>query len=303
MCRYIGRLIASVIFLFIACCSSAFCQSAFDDASGESSIYINDGGFARVNVSDTSVKTGFVFDMTNKPYFFGVELSGKLSGSFASLFEAGKPSPEARIRLSFGKRFLFSDEPQGEPTPGHLTDDWITLHLGYRRANYKLVAEGETFANQVRKQPFDGFSAILAYNALFKSKHGPILFGISGGAEHRNNIDELDEVEVNDQVFTSADGTTQRSIVAKQKAFRGAYERVMAAPINTDLVFFPRKFESRIGFNFFTRSNVGQGEKRIEPGIGVFFTKPGEPTKVIGGLSVSLRDGKGRFGLIAGFNF
>ena len=297
MQKYVSRIVAGVAFALLACSSTVLAQTAFEDAGGESSIFINQGGFARVNVTDTTVKIGHVFDNTKNDYFFGVELSGKLSGKFASLFESGKPSPEGQIRLTLGKKKLSLVSSK------HLTTDWLTFHVGYRRASYKLLAEGETFANQVRKEKFDGFSAIMAYNALFKSKRGPVLFGISGGAERRNNIDDLDEVEVNDQVFTSADGTTQRSVVAKQKAFRGTFEKVTAAPINTDLVFFPARFESRIGFNFFTRSNVGEGNKRIEPGFGVFFTKEGEPTKVIGGLSLSVRDGKGRFGLIAGYNF
>lgn len=303
MRSYISRAMAGLAFALFAFSPSVFAQRAFEDAGGDSSIYLNEGGFARINVTDKAVKTGFVFDETNKPLFFGVELTGKLSGKFASLFESGKPSPEGEIRVTVGKKNLFSTRPKGVPSTSRLTSDWLTFNVGYRRASYKLLAEGETFANQVRKQKFDGFSAIVAYNALFKSKRGPWLFGISGGAERRNNIDDLDEVEVNDEVFTSADGTTQRSVVSSQTAFRGTFEKAIAAPINTDLIFFPKKFESTLGLSFFTRSNVGAGNKRIEPGVGVFFTKKGAPTKVIGGLSFSVRDGKGRFGLIAGYNF
>jgi hypothetical protein len=303
MLGHLSRVAAVVAFTLIVCPCAALAQTAFEDAGGDSSIFIKDGGFARVNVTDSAVKVGYVFDKTDMDYFFGVELSGKLSGKFAGLFESGKPSPEGRIRVSVGKKFLISNSPKGEPTKGPVTDDWLTFHVGYRRASYRLLFEGETFANQVRKEPFDGFSAILAYNAIFKSKRGPVLFGVSGGAERRNNIDDLDEVEVNDQVFTSSDGTTQRSVVSGQKAFRGEFKEFTAAPINTDLVWFPAKFESTIGLNFFTRSNVGGGKRRIEPGVGLFFTQKGKPTKVIGGVSVSLRDGKGRFGLIAGYNF
>ena len=303
MHSYVSRIVTGLVLLFLAGSPTVYAQRVFEDAGGDSSIYINEGGFARINVTDSAVKTGFIFDVTNKPYFFGVELSGKLSGKFASLFESGKPSPEGQIRLTLGRKNLFSTRPKGVLSSSNLTSDWLTFNIGYRRASYRLLAEDEAFANQVRKQKFDGFSAIVAYNALFKSKRGPVLLGISGGAERRNNIDDLDEVEVNDQVFTSADGTTQRSVVSSQKAFRGAFKRAIAVPINTDLIFFPKKFESTLGLSFFTRSNVGEGDKEIEPGVGVFFTKKGAPTKVIGGLSFSLRDGKGRFGLIAGYNF
>jgi hypothetical protein len=288
----------------ILCCLSSFGQTAFEDASGNSSIVLKDqGGFARVNVSDSSVKLAYLFDMSNRSVYYGFEVSGKLSNDFAGLFSSGTPTPEARFSALVGKRFIFSQKPTGNPTEGALTDDWITLRTGYRRARYKILSEDSVFADQVRKKNFDGFSTLLSYNALFRNSNGPILFGASTGAERRNNIDDLDEVEVNDQVFTSSDGSTQRSVIASQKAFTGVYKESTAIPIYTDLVWFPKQFESRIGLNAFTRSNVGKGNKNFEPGIGLFFTQEGSPTRVLGGISISARDGKARVGLVAGYNF
>jgi len=298
------RIGAAVALTMLVCFSTAHAQDAFEDEKGDSSIFLKDGGgFAHVNVSDTSVKLGHIFERTDKNYFFGFEVTGKLSGDFASLFESHKPSPEAKFNAFIGRKFLFSKKPNDQPTKGPLTDDWLTFRMGYRRARYKLLDEGNTFANQVRKQSFDGFSAIVAYNAQFKSKRGPYIFGVTGGAERRNNVDDLDEVEVNDQVFTSLSGTTQRSVVAKQTALTGTYKEMTAVPIRTDFVWFPAQFKSQIGLNFFTRSNVGQGDKNFEPGVGLFFSKEGAPTRVIGGISISLRDGKARVGLVAGYNF
>lgn len=297
------RTFAAVALTILACLSTV-AQTAFEDASGDGSIVLKDqGGFARVNVSDTSAKIAYLFDMSNKSIYYGFEITGKLNSDFASLFDSGKPSPEARFSALVGKRFIFSTKPKGEPTTGRLTDDWLTFRAGYRRARYKVLSLESTFADQVRKQNFDGFSAIVAYNALFKSSRGPFLFGISSGAERRNNIDDLDEVEVNDQVFTSSNDSTQRSVIARQKAFSGLYKESTAIPINTDLVWFPKQFESRIGFNAFTRSNVGQGDRNFEPGVGLFFTKEGSPTRVLGGITISARDGKARVGLVAGYNF
>lgn len=303
MTSKLKQILAAVI-MTTACCLSTFGQTAFEDASGNSSIVLKDqGGFARVNISDTSAKLAYLFDMSNKSVYYGFEVSGKLNNDFASLFGSGAPSPEARFSALVGKRFIFSKKPEGTPTEGNLTDDWLTFRVGYKRARYKILSEDNAFADQVRKQNFDGFSTLLSYNALFKNSNGPILFGASFGAERRNNIEDLDEVEVNDEVFTSSSGSTQRSVVASQKAFTGVYKESTAIPIYTDLVWFPKKFESRIAFNAFTRSNVGQGDKSFEPGIGLFFTKEGSPTKVLGGISISARDGKARVGLVAGYNF
>jgi hypothetical protein len=280
-------------------------QTAFEDASGDSSILIKDaGGFARINVTDKAVRIGYVLDISNSKLFYGFEVSGKLSGNVASLFNSATPSPEAKFRAIFGRKFLLSEKPRGEPTKGKLTDDWLTFQIGYARARYKLFDENAAFANQVRKQNFDGYSAIVSYNALFRNKRGPILLGISAGVERRNNIEDLDEIDVNDQVAASSSGTTQRTVVAQQKAFSGLYEETTAIPIKSDIVWFPKRFESQIAFNFFTRSNLGQGHRVVEPGVGLFFTKgKAGPTKVLGGISVSIRDGKGKVGLIAGFNF
>jgi hypothetical protein len=304
MTTNLKRAFAAMVFAILGGISPILAQTAFEDAKGDGSIVLKDqGGFARINVGDTSAKIAYLFDMSNQKVYYGFEVSGKLSGDFASLFGSGKPSPEAKFSALVGRRFLFSKKPMGAPTKGPLTDDWLTFRVGYRRARYKILSEDNSFDEQVRKQNFDGFSAIVAYNALFKWSKGPLLLGVASGAERRNNIDDLDEVEVNDEVFTSSSGSTQRSVVARDKAFSGVYKESTAVPIYTDLVWFPKQFESRIGLNFFTRSNVGQGDRNFEPGIGLFFTKAGSPTRVLGGISVSARDGKGRVGLIAGFNF
>ena len=292
MYRTITRLALSLVLTLLSLPCISHAQTAFEDASGDSSILMKDaGGFARVNVSDTSVRIGYLFDLSNSDIFYGFEVSGKLSGKFASLFAANKPSPEGRFRFNVGRRFLLSDKPHGEPTRGKLTDDWLTFQVGYRRARYKLFIEENAFESQVRKQNFDGYSAVLAYNALFKNSHGPILLGVSGGVERRNNVDDLDEIEINDQFASVSSGTTQRTAVARQNVLSGTYKEMTAVPINTDVVWFPRQFESRIGLDFFTRSSVGQGNRGFEPGLGLFFTKDKSPTRVLGGISFSVKDG------------
>lgn len=302
MDRKMKRLAMSLLLLLFPV--MAFAQTAFEDAGGNSSILIKDtGGFAKVNVSDASVRVGYLFDLSNRSTYYGFEVSGKLAGDFASIFHSNQPAPGARFRASIGRRWIFSEKPSGDPTKGRLTDDWLTFQVGYARSRFKVLSEDSNFANQIRTQNFDGYSMTVAYNALFKNTRGPLLFGTSLGVERKSNIDDLDEVEVVDEVFADSSGTTRRSVVSRQQAFRGTYKETTAIPVYTDLVWFPRQFESRIGINFFTRSNIGQVTKRFEPGVGLFFTLPGAPTRVIGGISVSVRDGKAAVGLVAGFNF
>lgn len=291
--------------VMVAFPATTHAQRVFEDAGGDTSIFLESGGgFIRANVTESSVRASYLFDVSNKPYRFGFEVFGKLSGKVANIFQEDRPAPGAGVRISVGKKHLFSERPTGVPlATRRLSDDWLTLQFGYTRARYTLLSEERSFADQVGKKNFDGFSATLAYNALFRSQRGPVLWGISGGAERKNNIEDLDEVEVNDEVFSSSEGNTQRSVIFRRNAFRGTYTEKIAVPIQSDLVWFPAKFQSRIGTNFFVRSNIGEGNKYIEPGVGLFLSEDGAPTRVIAGISVSVREGKGRVGLIAGFNF
>ncbi len=55
-------------------------------------------------------------------------------------------------------------------------------------------------------------------------------------------------------------------------------------PIYTDFIWLPTSWKSRIAFDAFTRSDAGNPKRSIEPGLDVFYTKEGSPTKVIGGV-------------------
>ncbi|MCA1618064.1 MAG: hypothetical protein LC795_01870 [Acidobacteria bacterium] len=214
-----------------------------------------------------------------------------------------------------------------------LDPDWLAFRFEYTRASYKLLNTGGAFADQIRKQNFDGFSATVAYNALItldsvkelrkqrealraarrnnldppeltpRESKGSVILGISLGVKRANNIDDLKSTDVEDQIFTSSSETTQRSAFAKQTVLRGDYKEYIAVPLNTDVVWYPGRFRSRIAFDFFTRSNLGSTDRKFVPGAGVFLTKEGKPTKVVGGISLAYDDGKARLGLVSGFHF
>lgn len=442
--------------------SMSSAQSAFEDAKGESSVFLKEGGgFARINATDKSIELGFLRDHGNQHPYIGIDLKGKSSGDFASLFNGGTPSTEAEVGLTVGKRFFFlksdaaivkkcraeteanlikSDLPRlirqaeasvisgfeqtrlpqlteevaakiratiieeakakglseltakgiaaelaprlaetearklfeaearakveaeaatiradairsaREESPGFclLEDpdlerrsvDWLSFRVAYKRSRYKLLHEGASFADQIRKQNFDGFSATLAYNRLItlddlsgrrarrlltrearmnleqqrqqqiapgdesrdRSK-GSMIVGFSIGVRRKNNADDLDSVEVEDQSFTSSSGTTQRRALSKQTVLSGEYKEFISVPLNTDVVWYPGALRSRIAIDFFTRSDLSQTGREFVPGVGLFLTKEGKPTKVVGGISFALDDGKGRVGLVGGFHF
>lgn len=443
------------------CASARAQQSAFEDAKGESSVFIKDGGgFTRINATDKSIEFGYVRDRGDERPWFGVDVKGKASGDFASLFSGRTPSPEATVGLTLGKRFLFSpshfaiiekcqkdvtaqlqsDMPKltagaekefvagfkkqrvGEIrkeltgrleelkstvaeearkkglsdiaarglaasiTPEYVEDeaerqadaeakqklvemrqdasnitaltdakaladatalcaeedpafarrrtlDWLAFRVSYSRARYKILNEDAAFADQVRKQNFDGYSATLAYNTLLtlgdvgaqkklrkarrdarlnhteppkessKGTDGSLIIGVSFGVKRTNNSDDLDSVELEDEGFASSSGTTKRRGLSKQTVLSGDYKEYIALPLNTDVVYYPGAFEGRMAIDIFTRSDLGGTNREFVPGVGLFITQKGKPTKVVGGISFAYDDGKARIGLVGGFHF
>ena len=236
-----------------------------------------------------------------------------------ALVEAASPAGQAEIRNTVEAGV--DDEAAGlcvlDPeTLDARAFDWLNFRVSYKRARYKILNESAAFADQVRKQNFDGYTATLAYNRVItlddlsaealetatRSK-GLIIVGVSIGVERRNNSDDLDSVELEDQNFTSSSETTQRRAVSKQTVLSGDYQEFTAVPLNTDVVWFPGALRSRVAIDFFTRSNLGSTDRKFVPGVGLFLTKEKSPTKVVGGISFSVDDGKGKVGLVGGFNF
>lgn len=443
--------------LGLSLATSAAAQSAFQDAKGESSVFIKEGGgFTTINPTDKSIELGFVRDRGDERLYYGVNFKGKASGTFASLFNGGTPSPEAEVGFTVGKRFFLlakSDDEitqtcqnslkvklrkddkiiegvkkefiearkearvtelkkslapeikaalvreamaKGVPeavardaaetvapmlveaaaartaeaelkvkadalTPAELDKladekaeddasvlcanedpalvqravDWLAFHVAYNRASYKILNEGAAFSDQIRKQNFDGFSATLGFNTLItlddvgdlraqrearakarglgksprevaQESRGAMILGVSIGVRRKNNSDNSDElksVEIEDQPFASSSGTTQRRAVSKQTVLRGSYKEFMSVPLNTDVVIYPGAWQSRLAIDIFTRSELGKTDRKFVPGVGLFITQQGKPTKVVGGISFSLDDGKGKVGLVGGFHF
>lgn len=351
---------AALVLAFSAVCGA---QPAFRDGNNESSIFFNEGGgFAQISVSDKSIRLGYLRDNGNQKPYYGFDVTGKATGNFASLFTGDAPSPEANFSFFVGKRFIGLDSPEdirrkcvrdmmskdptlteqaasleclrnAGPIIRRQTINWLTFRASYRRGRYKILDETAAFANQIRKQNFDGYAAVVAYNTQLTldklpkrngvagqaeqadaragaetaevngTSRGSLIFGVSFGVERRNNASDLDETEIEDQGFTSSSGTTQRRAVSRQNVLTGTYSEFTAVPLNTDVWLHPTRINSRLAIDFYTRSNLGQGGREFVPGVGVFITEKGKPTRIVGGLTFSVKDGSGRVGLVGGLNF
>jgi hypothetical protein len=133
-----------------------------------------------------------------------------------------------------------------------------------------------------------------------------ILFGIALGAQKKNNADDLTKVDVEDQVFTSQNGTTMRSATKTQKVLLGTYEEATDFTLDADLIWKPQilDWNYRVGIDLFTRSNYASKKAMFNPGIGLFLSPKGKPLQVIGAISVVRRsDNKVEVDLVAGAHF
>lgn len=176
----------------------------------------------------------------------------------------------------------------------------LVFQGGYGFKQYSLYNPLAAFDDQVYKKSFHSPSAQLIYT---RQINGRTLFGAGAGVQRSNNSGGLTEIEVRDFTTTTG-GTTTREVARVRKALRGDFKEFTEAFVNTDFVFFPKQLDNRIGINFFTRSGLTGSEKSIRPGIGIFLSEKGAPTKVVGGISFSVdNNGKANVTLIAGYNF
>lgn len=273
-------------------------QRLFESDQKDSSVFLKDtGGLARINITDASATLGYLYREENveHPRRYGVEFSLGLSEGRGTFFSENRLAPDAQVLVSYGRGQIFYPPETGGAAFEPL--DWYTVQMGYSRAHYKTIGENDT---AVTERDFDGLSASLAYNA---QPSGVLLYGISLGVRRGNNIDDLDEVElVSDQLVSSNNGI-QQIIRSSTKARKGDYRQQTQWPLATDIIWYPKRFQSRIGLDLFTRSDLGKGDGDFEPGVAAFLTQDGSPTHVLGGIAASLQNGDIKVSVFAGSKF
>ena len=314
------------VIVLLLCSIETSAQIPFQDAKGSGSILLSDGGFVQLNIADPSIRIGYLHDLSSQRWSVGFDASGKLTGSRAPLLNRNQVAPDLKVSFTFGRKYLFAHrldlnnpsdiqklkDAQAEairhgakPNDDFgeywkaLPYDRLTLQVGYAFKQYKLLDEKAAFDKQVFKKDFHNPSAALVYSALL---NGSNLFGVSLGVGRSNNSDDLTEVDVRDINSTSFSNTV-REIVRTRQVLRGDFKQSTSVFLNTDYVVYPRKTFSRVGVDFYTRSVFTGIDQGFHPGIGIFLSEKGSPTRVIGGATVTYDQGKASLALVAGFSF
>lgn len=291
------RTILSILLSALISAATAYAQAAFEDSEGKSAIVLDNGGAGIINIADGSAKIGYVFQAGDMR--FGGDVTGKLTKGVGTLFSNGSAAAQAGGAFRVGWHYILAPSPApGTPPGGFIKDDWAYAQIGYTHSSATLFDRG---ANAIAKRSFDGYSAGLFYNATMA---GNFLVALAGGYERRNNVADLEVVEVTDETVVSA-GPPVRTTRKVTVAVEGAYAESDHIVANYDLAWFPDFLSNRIAIDLFGRfdRDVDARNSTFKPGLGVMVIEQGKPTHVVGGLSFESVSGKLRVGIMGGFHF
>jgi hypothetical protein len=227
---------------------------------------------------------------------FGINVTGKPSSDLGGqILQSGNSPADFGGGFSIGKHGLAVPNIFDQGPNNHFRDDWLLVNVSYDRSTFDTVATG---SSSTVTQHFNGFTVLPVYNALINIPGFTLLGGIGAGVNRTNNSGTLKKVEVS----TTQSGSGTTSVVSQTAAFQGAYQESIGVPVYSDFVFIPHKLPW-LAIDAFERSNVATTNRYAEGGVGLFFAKPSNPTAVLGGLSISWKDGTPTTSIVAGWSF
>ncbi len=319
------RLIRTVLIAAATAASLSAQQSLFQDAKGDTSIYLGDErGVAAVNFGASKISAGWTRNLNRiDSWRFGFEITGTAQSGVASVVKNGA----AQTGMGGDINFIwlpFHPTPPAAPgtsaIPCSYCGHWVVFDFGYLRSSLDTVSGAQPL-QAPQNHNFDSYTGRVAFNTLIKTESSDFLLGLVAGVSRQNNTDELKTVQVSTDVIQLLQNNQELTLVQNSKAaYLGNYVKYIGVPINADLIWYPwtnkltpstpgnpqpNSTKVRFGFDLFERANVGElsAYRYIAPGIGAFITKPGEPAHPIGGVTVSYKSGKAQVALVTGWIF
>jgi hypothetical protein len=283
-------------------------QSLFQSSDGQTAVYLWQSSAASLNLGDSKASVGYFRRINTQNTFLGFEGYATANSGVTSLFSSDKPkAPEGGGDFILGRHFALVRRPKAGERGG--SEDWWLVDAGYGHSSFYLYPTGSTPTSNTAKTKFDRFRALAAYNYF---TNGNLLVGIATGAERRNNLSDLTSVTL-ETVIVPAPTGSQSSVVTNRAGYYGNYKEYIAAPIYTDLLYYPEKatvpgLGNRIAIDFFSRSDIAATNRSSSGGFGVFiFGKDdkGNPDllKPLGGITASFNGTKIQLSLTVGFTF
>ncbi|MDP9053067.1 MAG: hypothetical protein M3N93_02000 [Acidobacteriota bacterium] len=302
-------------------------QSLYQDASGGTSIYLSDqAGIASFNFGNSKVQAGIRKSIDREDNWrLGAEIFATAQNGIAGIIRNGIPQTGVGgdVVLTWAPSNQSGKLP-GPANPGvgtipcRLCGYWAPIDFSYQRSTLNTLPAA-TPPLTVQNHNFDQYALRIGLNALIKTSRSDFLLGLIAGAERRNNTDDLKTVQVSTEILQTLQNSQVTTLSQNPKsAYLGPYVKYIAAPVNFDAIWYP--FTNRLikptsqdpqpnagknhfAIDIFERSNVGQRDRYIAPGLGVFVTRPGQPARPVGGVTVTYKSGKAQLALVTGWTF
>jgi hypothetical protein len=290
------------LFLFLAICGKLKGQNLFQDASGESNMYIaqqDPFGWIRFNSSDQSVALGYNHVRSAGHDFttFNSEWSFFGGGDFKVNSKNGIANILKNDALSTGLAFNgnFGINTYNLRKKGNYSTIYLRGNINYDNLTYIYNSNSQAIIDKTNR-----FSGKLLANLNFQfnfdntdaktgNKYETYLFlGLSTGFSKVNNYGDLDDITATTYQFGS-NTSVEAEKTTTGKA--GQYTVYNAMPLNIDIGYTPRILQNNtIGFNSYFRTNFFKEKNASNAGLGLYIAKKDKPSNVIGGLAWQFND-------------
>lgn len=279
----------SFIFWILFISVDSIGQQIFEDASGESSLYLTDNNYAwfRLNTSSSSATLGFNYLQQNGftlGKFYGIgglDLSASVKNKLGVIFKDSKVSPDVGIsgNLGFASDVLFEKDA--------LISIFYRGELKNQKFDMASVSADTAFIDT--KVRWSGKHSV---NLNLFVQYGDdveslrfLSFGFSFGYRDKYNYDDLDGVDI---LYPSG---VNSNVYSKKTGKTGMLESLASCPLRIDIGYLPRIMkQNSLGFNLYFTAETFTSQQVVNLGIGTFFTKKDAPQSVIGGISWQFTD-------------
>lgn len=285
-----------IIILIFGLTTVGHAQTLFEDESGNSSFYLNDGpnGWIKFNSSSSSVSLGYNrmrdvgFDFPNwhnHNYILGVNLTAKAEKGIASVLSEDK----------------FVSGVGGEILLGLLSNDLFDENNSMSSYFFKFGLSNSKFTtidiDNFKKNKDTEWIHNLSFNLNFrlnkpyeKKEKGRIIYHFIGtalGIKRVTNLETLKSVELQKIITNNEENQIVETIEGKA----GDLNLTSATYFYLDYGITPYLFKkNQIGFNIYYRGNYGGFKSVNNLGLGVFFAKKDQPKGILGGLAWQFND-------------
>ncbi|WP_342087714.1 hypothetical protein [Dyadobacter sp. OTU695] len=274
--------------------NSAYSQASFvQDARGESSVMSPGGSGIVFNTSDAAISISFLKAKSSSPFYWGIDAKFKAEEGISLVVKNGNINPTGKV----GGVFVW----ESKPNKGKWNNFYLSPAVSF--SSSKLFDDQTNlFADQIAKKQFTAVSLKAAFNRtshrkLFCSEceSSPTILGISGTIGTTTNLGNLTKLDVITYTILKDESGQERKLETGQtSAFSplSKYQDNLGyAQINVDWIIFPMVFQSRAAIAIFSRSKFANKMLPTHsPGAGIFLTKEGSPTDIVGGIVTQITD-------------